>query len=371
MVTGWPGGEPGRAGCTPHIHAAIRLVTAAASKSLLLDITSASRQKVTVTVLKKAPNYRVAESGFCSRSYWESTYILYKRAKADLDENRRSENAQSHGKDFNDDFELENFMIFQDIQKIREKVPLIHNITNYVVMNFTANALLALGASPVMAHAPEEVEDMAELANALVVNLGTPSIDWINSMIKAGHIANHLGTPIVLDPVGSGATRFRTESAQLLLRNTPPSFIRGNASEIRSLVLAEQCTKGVDSVHKPEETLESAQFLSKNYHCVVSISGATDLVVEDNKVMRIGNGHPIMSRVTGMGCVATALTAAFAAVNASYFHAAANAMALIGIAGELAAERCHGPGSFQAAFMDALYNIQASDIEGRLKMEME
>jgi hydroxyethylthiazole kinase len=267
--------------------------------------------------------------------------------------------------------EMENFMINQDIQKIRSEAPLIHNITNYVVMNVTANALLAVGASPVMAHAPEEVEEMVGLAKALVINIGTLSSAWINSMVKAGHAANLKGIPIILDPVGSGATRFRTETAQQLLHNTPPAIIRGNASEIRSLVLAEQCTKGVDSVHTPEETLEAARFLSRKFHCVVSISGATDLIVENDSIIRIRNGHPLMSRITGLGCVATVLTGAFAAVNASPFHAAANAMALIGIAGEMAAERCTGPGSFQISFMDALYNIQESDIESRLKMEME
>jgi hydroxyethylthiazole kinase len=265
---------------------------------------------------------------------------------------------------------LENSMLIQDLQKIRTEAPLVHNITNYVAMNVTANALLAIGASPVMAHASEEVEDMVSISKALVINIGTLSISWINSMIKAGHIANHRDIPIILDPVGSGATKFRTESAQLLLRNTPPAIIRGNASEIRSLVLFEQSTKGVDSTHTPEETLESAKFLSENYRCVVSVSGATDLIVGGGSIIRIMNGHPIMTRVTALGCIASALTGAFAAVNKSYLHAAANAMALIGIAGEIAAERCTGPGSFQVSFMDALYNMQESDIVRRLKMEI-
>jgi hydroxyethylthiazole kinase len=261
-------------------------------------------------------------------------------------------------------------MLMEDIEKIRAEAPLIHNITNYVVMNVTANALLAIGASPVMAHAPEEVEDMVLLSKALVLNLGTLSIDLVNSMIKAGHRANHSGIPIILDPVGSGATRFRTESAHSLLRNTPPAIIRGNASEIRSLVLTEQCTKGVDSIHTTEETLDAAQFLSGNFRCVVAVSGATDLIVGGDSVVRIFNGHPMMSRVTGMGCIATALTGAFAAVNKSFFHAAANAMALMGIVGEMAAERCKGPGSFQVSFLDALYNIRESDIKSRLNMEV-
>jgi hydroxyethylthiazole kinase len=260
-------------------------------------------------------------------------------------------------------------MLIEDLQKIRAEAPLIHNITNYVVMNFTANALLAVGASPVMAHAPEEVEEMVQHAKALVVNLGTLSIAWINSMLKAGHMANHRGIPIILDPVGSGATKFRTETAQLLLRNTPPAIIRGNASEIRSLVLSEHSTKGVDSTHTPDETIEAAQFLSEDFRCVVSVSGATDLIIGGGSIVRIRNGHPIMPRITGLGCVSTALTGAFAAVNKSFLHAAANAMALIGIAGEIAAEGCTGPGSFQVGFIDALYNIRESDIQSRLKME--
>jgi hydroxyethylthiazole kinase len=264
---------------------------------------------------------------------------------------------------------MENTMVWQDIQRIRSEAPLIHNITNYVVMNTTANALLAIGASPVMAHAEEEVEEMVTRAKSLVINLGTLSITWVNSMLKAAHMANHEGIPIVLDPVGSGATQFRTETAQLLLRNTPPSIIRGNASEIRSLVLAEHCTKGVDSIHTTEETLESAKFLSGNSRCVVSVSGATDLIVENDSTIRILNGHPMMPRITGMGCIATALTGAFVAVNPSRFQAAANAMALMGIAGEIAAESCSGPGSFQTSFLDALYNIRESDIKSRLKME--
>ncbi|MBN1568120.1 MAG: hydroxyethylthiazole kinase [Acidobacteria bacterium] len=261
-------------------------------------------------------------------------------------------------------------MVWQDIQKIRSEAPLIHNITNYVVMNTTANALLAVGASPVMAHAPEEVEEMVTKAKALVINLGTLSITWVNSMLKAGHMANHGGIPIILDPVGSGATRFRTETAQLLLRNTPPSIVRANASEIRSLVLAEHATKGVESIHTPEETLEAAQFLSENCRCIVSVSGATDLIVEKSASIRILNGHPMMPRVTGLGCIATALTAAFAAVNPSMFLAAANAMALMGIAGEIAGENCPGPGSFQTRFLDALYSISESDIESRLKTQL-
>jgi len=261
-------------------------------------------------------------------------------------------------------------MLWQDLEKIRAAAPLIHNITNYVVMNFTANVLLAVGASPVMAHAPEEVAEMTSIAQALVLNLGTLSVPWIASMVKAGRTAVRTGIPIVLDPVGSGATQFRTRTAQQLIQQAPPSIIRGNASEIRSLVLDEKGTKGVDSRHTPEETVGAARALSERGACVVSVSGAVDLIIEKEVTIKIMNGDPIMPRITGMGCVASEITAAFAGVNPSRLHAAANAMALMGIAGEIAAERSAGPASFQLAFIDAIYNLSKSDIETRLRMEV-
>ena len=260
-------------------------------------------------------------------------------------------------------------MLWQDIQRIREDAPLVHNITNYVVMNSTANALLAIGASPVMAHAIEEVEEMVGMARALVINIGTLSAAWIDAMIKAGQEAGRRAVPIVLDPVGSGATRLRTATALRLLHDISPAIVRGNASEIRSLVHAEKGTKGVESTHSSEESLDAARALSVRFHCVVTVSGATDLIVDGDSVTRVLNGHPMMPRVTGLGCTATALTGAFAAVNPLPFQAATNAMALMGIAGEMAAERSPGPGSFQMNLLDALYLIQRSDIEQRLKMQ--
>jgi len=257
--------------------------------------------------------------------------------------------------------------IWQDILAIRRESPLIHNITNYVVMNNTANALLAIGASPVMAHALEEVEEMTGLAQALVVNIGTLSAPWVEAMLKAGKEAHRRGIPIVLDPVGSGATRFRTSTAKRLMEETPPTIVRGNASEIGSLIETGRATKGVDSRHTPDETMESAQALSARYGCVVSVSGATDIIMRGDSVIRVMNGHPMMPRVTGLGCTATALTAAFAAINRSSFAAAAHAMALMGIAGEMAEEQSPGPGSFQVNFLDALYSIQESDVQQRLK----
>ncbi len=260
-------------------------------------------------------------------------------------------------------------LIWEDILRVRAEAPLVHNITNYVVMNTTANALLALGASPVMAHAAEEVQEMAALARALVINIGTLSAAWVESMLKAGRSAKSSGIPIVLDPVGAGATRFRTETARRLMREAPPAIIRGNASEIRALHNDEQGTCGVDSTRSSEEAADSAEALSRQLGCVVSVSGAVDIVAGDGRVIRISNGHPMMPRVTGLGCSASAVTGAFAAVNSSPVLAAAHAMAVMGIAGEIAAEHSPGPGSFQVNLLDALYRLQKSDISARLRME--
>ena len=260
-------------------------------------------------------------------------------------------------------------MIGQDVQRIRSQAPLIHNITNYVVMNTTANALLAIGASPVMAHAIEEVEEMAGHAQALVINIGTLSASWIEAMIKAGKAASRLKIPVVFDPVGSGATQFRKACAQKIIQEIHPTIIRGNASEIKSLLRSGRDAKGVDSRHTPDEVFDVACELSQGAGCVVSVSGPVDLIVEGDRVVRVHNGHAMMSKVTGMGCTASAITGAFAAVNPAPFLAAAHAMALMGIAGEMAAERSLGPGSFQLNFLDTLYGIQSSDIKTRLKMQ--
>jgi hydroxyethylthiazole kinase len=266
---------------------------------------------------------------------------------------------------------MEHTTVWRDVKRIRAEAPLVHNITNYVVMNTTANALLAIGASPVMAHATEEVEEMVALARALVLNIGTLSASWIEAMVKAGREARRRGIPVVLDPVGAGATRFRTETAERLLTEVAPTIVRGNASEIRALANAGGDTKGVDSTHTSEEALNAARSLAARCRCVVVVSGVTDMIVTDAGVLRVHNGHPMMPRVTGLGCTATALVGAFAAVNPSPSEAAAHAMAVMGMAGEMAAERSPGPGSFQMHFLDALYQMRESDIQRRLRVEEE
>lgn len=252
--------------------------------------------------------------------------------------------------------------VFADIQSIRKKAPLIHNITNYVVMEHTANVLLAIGASPVMAHAHEEVEAMASLANGLVLNIGTLSGNWISAMQMALQAAKG---PVVLDPVGAGATPYRTETALKLLRQGGITAIRGNASEIVSLI-EKASTKGVDSRLDSADYVEQAKQVALRYTCLVWMSGRTDLITDGHTLIQIHNGHPLMSQVIGMGCGATAVTAAFLAVNPTLLGCA-HAAALMGIAGEVAAKPGVGPGAYKPAFLDALHKISLQDIQERLQ----
>jgi len=260
-------------------------------------------------------------------------------------------------------------MLGEALRRVRAEAPVVHNVTNYVVMNTTANALLAVGASPVMAHAPDEVEEMVGIARALVLNIGTLSEPWIEAMLLAGRAARKRGIPIVLDPVGAGATSYRTTTAQRLLAELEPAIVRGNASEILALASEVAATRGVDSVHGSEESVAAAQALSDAHGCVVSISGATDIIVSGASVARVHNGAPIMTRVTGMGCTASALSAAFAAVDGSPLLAATQAMVVLGVAGELAAERAPGPGSFQAQLFDTLHALGPDELERRARVD--
>lgn len=257
--------------------------------------------------------------------------------------------------------------VIRDLEKIRRQVPLVHNITNFVVMNLTANALLSIGASPVMAHAVEEVEEMVGLASAVVINIGTLSRHWVEAMEKAITAAEKKNTPVILDPVGAGATSYRTATARRLLETGRVAIIRGNGSEIRALLDAGARTKGVDSLEGPEAAVETARLLSEKYGCAVSISGPVDIIVRGEETVRIGNGHPLMPRVTGLGCTASALTGAFAAVDSNYLEAAAAAMSVMGICGELAAEQARGPASFELQFLDWLHNIGEKEILERIK----
>lgn len=257
--------------------------------------------------------------------------------------------------------------IWDDVEKIRQSGPLVHNITNFVVMNNTANALLALGASPVMAHAVEEVEEMTSIASALVINIGTLSRDWICSMKTAMAVAAKRHIPIILDPVGVGATSYRTQTCHQLMAQTRPTIIRGNASEILALTDATIKTKGVDST-TGKSPQQAAETLVKEQSAVVVVSGTTDLICDRDRHLYLNNGHLLMPRVTGLGCTASALTGAFAAVQADPFRAAAHAMAVMGICGEIAAMNAIGPGSLQMNFIDSLYQLNKQQIVDHLRV---
>lgn len=257
-----------------------------------------------------------------------------------------------------------------DLLRIRAEAPLVHNITNYVVMNTTANALLAVGASPVMAHAIEEAAEMTSLSRALVLNMGTLSAPWVEAMLAAARAAARGKIPVVFDPVGSGATRFRTDVALRICDEAKPAVIRGNASEIASLASpALGGTKGVDSTRRADETADAARAIARARGCVVVVSGPTDIIASAGSVRRVLNGHPLMTRVTGMGCAATALIGAFAAVNPDPAAAAAHGMALMGVAGEIAAEQAAGPGSMQVRFLDALSFLTPEEVEKKARIE--
>jgi hydroxyethylthiazole kinase len=263
--------------------------------------------------------------------------------------------------------------IWHDVMAVRENRPLVHNITNYVVAPYNANALLALGASPVMAHAHEEVREMARLASALVLNIGTLDPYWVVAMKHAMAAANEAGKPVVLDPVGAGATAYRTETVHELIRLGPPAIIRGNASEILSLTGQTAPTKGVDSAAASGTAVAAARLLAKKINGTVCISGADDHVVDSTgRWLSLSNGHEWMTRITGTGCSASAMVGAFAAVQPDRWRATAAAMAYLGVAGEIAAEEAiragRGVGSLKMWLLDRLQLLSCEDFIIRLKI---
>lgn len=257
-----------------------------------------------------------------------------------------------------------------NLKKVREKKPLIHNITNYVVMNYTANALLSCGASPVMAHAAEEVEEMVSFAGALVLNIGTLTPQWVEAMLRAGKKANAMKVPIILDPVGSGATRLRTESAKRIARELSIQVVRGNASEVLSLATKEARTKGVDSVHSVDEAEGAALALATDLKTTLAITGKVDLITDGKRILRVHNGHEMMGMVTGTGCTATVLIGAFLAVDPDPVEATTTALAYFGLAGEKAATQTKSPGSYQIALLDALFSIDEKQLRDGARIEV-
>jgi len=246
--------------------------------------------------------------------------------------------------------------VFQRLNAVRERQPLVHNITNFVVMNNTANALLALGASPAMVHSSDEVEDFVAISQALVVNIGTLYSEQVAASKLAVIRANTVGTPWILDPVGVGATPYRRTAAGALAA-LKPTVIRGNGSEILSLAQQSGQGRGVDSLHGSDAAVDAARQVVMTTGAVVAITGAVDFVTDGTRLGELHNGHPLMARVTGLGCSATAIIGAFLAIEPDAFSATVAGLAVFGVAGEIAAQHSAGPGSLQAALLDALYNL--------------
>lgn len=259
-------------------------------------------------------------------------------------------------------------ILWNHIQTVRQQSPLVHNITNFVVMNNTANALLAAGASPIMAHAHKEVASMVGICQSLVVNIGTLDDYFVESMLMAAATAHQMNKPWVLDPVGAGATTYRDEIIHQLL-TLQPTVVRGNASEILALAKANTTiTKGVDSTAASNEAVEAAISIHENYGTVVCISGAIDIIVTNKPVAHIHNGDIMMTRVTGLGCSASALIGAFIAVITNTTEAVTAATALMGICGELAAQKSKGPGSLQMHLLDELHSISPAAFNNTLRI---
>jgi hydroxyethylthiazole kinase len=255
------------------------------------------------------------------------------------------------------------------LEKVRTDRPLVHNITNHVVMNLTANALLATGASPVMAHAIEEVEDMASIASALVLNIGTLSPRWVEAMLLAGRKATTRGIPVVLDPVGAGATPYRTRTSLAILDEVRVTVLRGNASEVRACAGMAGTTRGVDSSSTVSEAEQAARDIAASRSLTAAVTGPEDVVTDGRTTLVVRNGHPLLGSVTGMGCTATALIGAFAACGTDPVLSTASALAFFGLAGERAAEEARGPGSFQVALMDSLSAISPAVLSRKARIE--
>ena len=255
------------------------------------------------------------------------------------------------------------------LRVLRERKPLVHQITNYVVMNETANATLALGALPVMAHAREEVEEMVGLAGALVLNIGTLSPDWVEAMLAAGRAANEAGVPVVLDPVGAGATRYRTDTTRRILSEVDVAVLRGNQGEVATLVGVDAEVRGVESIGDDGNASEVARLAGSNLGLVASVTGVVDHVSDGNRLLSVANGHELLATVTGTGCMSSAITGCFLAARRDEpLEAAAEALASFGVAAEDAARDANGPGTFHVNLYDALAALDPETLDGRARI---
>jgi len=255
-----------------------------------------------------------------------------------------------------------------DMLEIRRRRPLVFSMTNFVVMNETANALLAVGASPVMSDAIEEAVEMAGISSALVLNIGTLYPRSVDSMVEAGRAANRKGIPVVLDPVGAGATRLRTDSARRILSEVDVTILRANQGEAMAVAGLESRVRGVDSVDDIGQFTDIAIRIAEGIGCPVAVTGRTDVITDGSQTWLCDNGHPLLQAVTGTGCTVTALVGAFLAVNPDVTRAAAGALGLFGMCGELAAQGARGPGSFEIALRDFLWSVGEEQVRAGVKV---
>jgi hydroxyethylthiazole kinase len=256
------------------------------------------------------------------------------------------------------------------LNEVRKSQPVVHTITNWVTAGDVANALHAVGARPVMAFAVEEVKEIMSRSDVLVLNLGTPDPSRVRAMLLAGHCANHLLRPVILDPVGVGASSFRTKIARQILSKLRIAVIRGNRAEIGAFIEMGGELRGIDADSGPSDPLVAAKRLSQKTGAEVVISGPQDLVVNNKKAVVVRNGHPMMERLTGTGCMLSAVIGAFAALKIDPMVATVGAVVFFGLAGERAALRAKGPGTFKAALFDALYALKPEDIKAGAKLNV-
>ncbi len=254
---------------------------------------------------------------------------------------------------------------------VRERRPVVHAITNWVTANDVASALHAVGARPILAYTAEEVKEVVSGADALVLNLGTPSPAGIESMLRAGHQAAILGRPVIFDPVGIGSSPFRTNASKRIISELRLTVIKGNRAEIGFLSGRGGDLAGIDAIKGPEDLETAARDLAKTTGAVVAASGPQDLIVSPGRKIFVENGHPMMARVTGLGCILTALIGAFAAVENDPLRATVAAVALLGLAGENAALRAKGPGTFKIALLDLLYAMTPEAMGRGIKLREE
>ncbi|MDE1834490.1 MAG: hydroxyethylthiazole kinase [Candidatus Micrarchaeota archaeon] len=258
--------------------------------------------------------------------------------------------------------------MYSNLERIKEHRPLIHHITNWVTIYDCANITRSFGALPVMAHAKEEVSQMATSASALVLNIGTLDDSIIESMVLAGKSANAKGIPVILDAVGAGATTFRTAKTNELLEKVKIDILKGNAGEIGSIAGIEAEVLGVESISVSKAPQLIAKELASHLSCVIAITGKTDYVSDAKITYAIKNGHELMGKVVGTGCMSTSVIGCFAAVEKDYTKASVAALSCFGIVGELAADNCNGIGSFKENFFDATGKLDMMTITKKQKV---